>query len=151
MKNRATQNIGSEEETAVFIFEETPTGRVIVQTPNGERMLLETEEEDAYHRETILAERLASTLAPKLFAQSKRMPARAEPPLPTGEHLYSPAELAKVLSLDPSTVRRLFLDEPGVIKLGKENRHDGKREYLTLRIPASVAQRVLRERTSRRR
>jgi hypothetical protein len=66
------------------------------------------------------------------------------PPI-NGERLYTPSELGILLSLDPSTVRRMFLDEPGVIKFGKENQR-GKRDYVTLRIPASVAQRVLDER-----
>jgi hypothetical protein len=36
----------------------------------------------------------------------------------------------------------MFVDEPGVLKFGKQGRRDGKRDYVSLRIPASIAQRV---------
>jgi hypothetical protein len=55
---------------------------------------------------------------------------------------FTPQELAAEWKLDPSTIRRIFIDEPGVVLFGKEGRRDGKRDYLTLRIPASVAKRV---------
>jgi len=45
-----------------------------------------------------------------------------------------------------STVRRMFIDEPGVLKYGKASRHDGRRDYVTLRIPESVARRVYEQR-----
>jgi hypothetical protein len=54
----------------------------------------------------------------------------------------TPQELAETWKLDVSTIRRWFIDEPGVLKYGKQSRRDGKRNYLTLRIPASVARRV---------
>jgi hypothetical protein len=58
-----------------------------------------------------------------------------------GEKHYSPADLAKAWSFDVETVRNIFRDEPGVLKIGDKNpRH--KRPYLTLRIPESVAVRV---------
>lgn len=60
---------------------------------------------------------------------------------------YTPQELAALWKLDESTVRRLFADEPGVFRVGKLGRRDGKREYFTLRIPASVATRVYCQRT----
>jgi len=57
------------------------------------------------------------------------------------ERHYSPADLAKVWSVDVETIRNLFRNEPGVLKIGeKAPRH--KRPYLTLRIPESVALRV---------
>ena len=58
------------------------------------------------------------------------------------EPIFTPAEIAKHNKLHPATVRELFLNEPGVIRLG----HPAKghvRQYFTLRIPASVVQRVL--------
>ena len=58
------------------------------------------------------------------------------------ERHYTPKELAGLWALDDTTIRRLFYDEPGVLKIGKANRRDGKRDYVSLRIPASVAQRV---------
>jgi hypothetical protein len=57
------------------------------------------------------------------------------------EKHYSPADLAKAWSFDVETVRNIFRDEPGVLKIGEKNPR-GKRMYLTLRIPESVAVRV---------
>jgi hypothetical protein len=62
------------------------------------------------------------------------------------EELYTPRELAERWKFDESTIRRMFIDEPGVMVVGRENRRDGKRQYVTLRIPASVAQRVYKSR-----
>jgi transposase-like protein len=64
---------------------------------------------------------------------------------PVIERHYTVAELARLWQLDQSTVRRVFQDEPGVLKLGRGTR--GKRAYVTLRIPESVAERVHRERS----
>lgn len=61
---------------------------------------------------------------------------------------YTTHEIAEMWKLDDTTVRRIFQDEPGVFKIGKLGRHDGKRDYITLRIPASVANRVYRQRTA---
>ena len=63
------------------------------------------------------------------------------------EQHFEPSELAKLWRLDATTIRRMFQDEPGVLKIGKSNRRDGKRDYVTLRIPKNVAERVYRERT----
>jgi hypothetical protein len=57
------------------------------------------------------------------------------------ERHYAPADLAKAWGVDVETIRNLFREEPGVVKIGeKAPRH--KRSYLTLRIPESVAVRV---------
>jgi hypothetical protein len=58
------------------------------------------------------------------------------------ERHFTPKELAALWHLDESTIRRMFIDEPGVMVYGKERRKDGRRDYLTLRIPASVVERV---------
>lgn len=63
------------------------------------------------------------------------------------EQHFDPKEIAALWNLDPTTVRRIFQDMPGVLKLGKANRRDGKRDYVTLRIPKSVVERVYRERS----
>ena len=63
------------------------------------------------------------------------------------EHHFTPKELAAIWNLDETTVRRLVQDEPGVLKLGKAKRRDGKRDYISLRVPRSVAMRVHRERS----
>jgi len=57
------------------------------------------------------------------------------------EPVFTPEELAKSRKLHPVTIRKLFLHEPGVIRLGHPRRR-GKRQYFTLRIPHSVAERV---------
>lgn len=65
---------------------------------------------------------------------------------PAMERHFTPQELASLWGLDESTIRRLFIDEPGVLKIGKANRRDGKRDYITLRIPESVVNRVHQQR-----
>jgi hypothetical protein len=57
------------------------------------------------------------------------------------ERHYTVKELAQLWRLDQSTVRRLFRDEPGVLRIPHLRRR-GKRDYVSLRIPASVASRV---------
>lgn len=57
------------------------------------------------------------------------------------EKHYTPAELAEIWGVDPETIRNVFRNEPGVLKLGNSG---GKRAYITLRIPESVAERVHR-------
>jgi hypothetical protein len=60
------------------------------------------------------------------------------------ERHFTPQDLADIWRLDETTIRRIFQDEPGVMKIGKSHRRDGKRDYITLRIPESVAARVYR-------
>jgi hypothetical protein len=63
------------------------------------------------------------------------------------EKLYTPAELADLWALSIDTVRRLFEKEPGIVILSL--RRPGRRQYRTLRIPLSVAERVYRRLSSR--
>lgn len=58
------------------------------------------------------------------------------------ERHYTPQQLADLWGFDQTTIRRMFIDEPGVLKEGKRGRRDGKRDYVSLRIPASIVQRV---------
>jgi hypothetical protein len=61
------------------------------------------------------------------------------------EEVFTPKELADRNKLDPSTIRKIFRDEPGVIRLNAERgtgRRKRRRSYATIRIPASVADRV---------
>ena len=60
---------------------------------------------------------------------------------------YTVKQLAERWGLDQSTVRRIFRDEPDVLRIPHLRRR-GKRDYVSLRIPASVAARV-HERRSR--
>ena len=64
------------------------------------------------------------------------------------ERHYTPRQLAELWILDESTVRRLFHDEPGVLRYTHSSRRSGRREYVTLLIPESVARRVYARRTS---
>jgi hypothetical protein len=70
---------------------------------------------------------------------------RSEPKIGIEKH-YSPAQVANALSISDTKARRLFQDEPGVVKIGEPSRRLGrklKRRYYILRIPESVALRVL--------
>jgi predicted transcriptional regulator len=60
------------------------------------------------------------------------------------EKHYCVSEVAELWGLSERTIRRIFTDEPGVIKWENgETRY--KRGYTTLRIPESVVQRVHRK------
>ncbi len=63
------------------------------------------------------------------------------------EEVFTPQQLAKKWAFHPSTIQRLFKDEPGVMVFGAENRRDKKRDYTTIRIPYSVAERVFKRLT----
>ena len=61
------------------------------------------------------------------------------------EKHYTPQELADLWHFDQSKIRRMFMNENGVVRLGEPSRRVGrtlKRKYLTMRIPESVAERV---------
>ncbi|MBZ5673358.1 MAG: hypothetical protein LAP61_03860 [Acidobacteriia bacterium] len=59
------------------------------------------------------------------------------------ERHYSVKEVAQMLAMSGAAIRRLFCNEPGVLRFGKEKRGH-QRDYVTLRIPASVLERVYR-------
>lgn len=63
------------------------------------------------------------------------------------ERHFTTRDLAELWKFDETTIRRIFQDQPGVLKVGRSNRRDGKRDYVTLRIPESVALRIYQERT----
>ncbi|MGD0014899.1 MAG: helix-turn-helix domain-containing protein [Bryobacteraceae bacterium] len=62
------------------------------------------------------------------------------------EPLFTAAEVAGYLKVDVTTARRLFLDRPDVVKIGRISARGGKHPYCTLRIPASAVKRFLKER-----
>jgi hypothetical protein len=69
------------------------------------------------------------------------------------EKHYTPEEIAEKLAVSTNTARRMFQDEPGVVKIGEPSRRLGrvlKRRYYTLRIPESVAERVIARMTTRK-
>ena len=53
---------------------------------------------------------------------------------------YSPEQLAKAWGVSLEFVRKLFRAEPGVVVFA--NPRPGRRVYRTIRVPASVAERV---------
>jgi hypothetical protein len=61
----------------------------------------------------------------------------------TDQH-YTPNELGKVWHWSSNTVRRVFWDEPGVLKLtaASPSRSPRRRQMVQMRIPARVAIRV---------
>jgi hypothetical protein len=60
---------------------------------------------------------------------------------------YSVQVLAELWRLDETTIRHIFEAAPGVLRLGNtDKRRNGKRDYFTLRIPASVAEREYQRR-----
>jgi hypothetical protein len=59
---------------------------------------------------------------------------------------YSVQVLAELWRLDESTIRHIFETAPGVFRLGNDKPRSGKRDYFTLRIPASVAEREYQRR-----
>ncbi len=60
------------------------------------------------------------------------------------EKHYAISELAELWNLSENTIRRIFENEPGVLKWGtREGRF--KRRYTTLRIPETVVLRVHRQ------
>jgi hypothetical protein len=63
--------------------------------------------------------------------------------MPAIEPHYSVKDVAGMWKLSDEAIRRLFREEPGVIKLTAEERYRRrKRDYVTLRIPESVLVRV---------
>jgi methylphosphotriester-DNA--protein-cysteine methyltransferase len=57
------------------------------------------------------------------------------------EKHFTPADLAKAWGISPQTIRELFKNEEGVLKIGSKGTRT-RRAYKTLRIPESVAERV---------
>jgi hypothetical protein len=57
------------------------------------------------------------------------------------ERHYSVIQLSALWNLSKQTVRRLFENEPDVVRIG-EREARRKRGYVTLRIPESVVRRV---------
>jgi hypothetical protein len=69
-----------------------------------------------------------------------------ETPKAIEEAVFTPDELAEQTKLHASTIRKIFADKPGVIRLGRAG-SGGHRPYYTIRIPKSVAERVFRSMT----
>ena len=83
----------------------------------------------------------------ELHQESQHFSARPTGPLsdvgmPAERH-YTAAELSKLWVFSENTIRRLFIKEPGVIKIVREATRL-KRGYTSLRIPERIALRVHR-------
>jgi hypothetical protein len=73
--------------------------------------------------------------------QTSKLEHRLQP-----QRLYSVSQLAEFTSLSTDLIRRLFVNEPGVLVIQRPRR--GIRTYSTLRIPGWVAIAVFRRYTN---
>jgi hypothetical protein len=65
------------------------------------------------------------------------------------ETLYTIPEIADQLKIDRKKTAELFDSEPGVIIIGNKTTTKGLRKYRTIRVPASVFNRVVARLTNR--
>jgi hypothetical protein len=86
----------------------------------------------------------AAECAEKRPRKRRRRTAPPKPAPPVGYlvdgEVYTVDELAAWRKLHRTTIRKLFIDEPGVIRLGRAGGR--RRQYFTLRVPAHIANRV---------
>ena len=59
------------------------------------------------------------------------------------ERHFTVKDIARVWNLSPVAVRRLFVNEPGVLVIVLREVSRRKRVYRTLRIPESIVSRVM--------
>jgi hypothetical protein len=62
------------------------------------------------------------------------------PEAQTIDRHYSPQEIAGILSVSPDTVRDIFKEMAGVVKIERPRVNKRARPYVTLRIPETVFQ-----------
>jgi hypothetical protein len=100
-------------------------------------MLRTTAEREA--REAVMRMRMQRLNQPEPVA------ADAPPAVPAAPECVTPEELARRWHVSPTTIRRWFRDEPGVIQWGRADSRPGKkRAHLSMRIPLAVVERVRR-------
>jgi hypothetical protein len=87
------------------------------------------------------------TKSPPLKEIKPSKPLKAWSPKADSDLHYTPTELSRAWELSVHTIRRLFEDESGVMKIGEPN-PKRKRRYVTMRIPQAVAVRVYRKLSS---
>jgi AraC-like DNA-binding protein len=75
------------------------------------------------------------------------MSTTSSPAAPPLEPHYTLAQVAEAWGVSTDTVRRMFEDEAGVLVIEPASVRYSRRRYRTLRIPASVAERVHRRMT----
>jgi hypothetical protein len=71
----------------------------------------------------------------------------SSPAAPSLEPHYTLAQVAEAWGVSTDTVRRMFEGEPGVLVIEPATGRYSRRRYRTLRIPATVAERVHRRMT----
>lgn len=62
------------------------------------------------------------------------------------EKYYSVADVAEQLGISKAFTREIFKERPGVLRFGAEGRR-AKRDYLMIRIPQSVIDRFVAEKS----
>jgi hypothetical protein len=94
-----------------------------------------------------LTDAIAELRASSLFRKWKRrviersnLTKDGAPALMAEKH-YSPSELSEIWNVSVQTIRAVFENEEGVLKIGRDGTRT-RRRYKTLRIPESVAARV---------
>ena len=88
---------------------------------------------------------MPSNLRLSSSSMGKQWPAEAEALPPALQQHYTVQQLAKLWGRDECTIRRMFQDEPGVLKVSMPKlvkRRSKRAPKVFLSIPASVAVRV---------
>ena len=81
---------------------------------------------------------------PTLTSELPDGPMRPQnPAVSATEKHFTPDELAELWGVSAETIRITFRGEPGVLRLQQPTK--GKRQYVLMRIPESVAERVHRK------
>jgi hypothetical protein len=78
---------------------------------------------------------------PREAGEKSRVTDGSNPDSPAFERHFTVGELSAMWNLSEDTIRRCFQAEPGVIEIAGRKKAS-KRRYITLRIPASVVERV---------
>jgi hypothetical protein len=100
------------------------------------------------HATNSLAEAVSLLRQSDKFLNWSKQPAKLDleelnPALSANDKHFKPEELAEAWGVSTETIRNIFREEPGVLKIGKSGTRS-KRGYFTLRIPVEVAERVHR-------
>jgi len=70
-------------------------------------------------------------------------PLRPEnPALGADERHFTPDELAELWACSPQTIRNLFDNEPGVLRIPSQRPGKRARKYTSIKIPESIAERI---------
>jgi hypothetical protein len=64
------------------------------------------------------------------------------PAVSVEEKHFTPDELAELWACSPQTIRNLFDNEPGVLRIPSQRPGKRARKYTSIKIPESVAERI---------